>query len=158
MRREHQDVAQRCPNRFELGGFRCDQLGAVEFTRPAAIFGGIEIHQGDQIGLLLDDFTSRAALDQQKCRRAALHTVQGQRSRIVHQQADDRSGRGILNLKDSRKCPLQIDRAGLQPQRREGCGEVPVIERNAVRLAQSFDAPEMIDIRRPADLHEVRLN
>ena len=38
----------------------------------------------------------------------------------------------------------------------ERCGEVPAVERNAVlpRLS-SFDAPEMIEIRRPADLHEV---
>ena len=57
MRREHQDVAQRYPKRLELGRFRCDQLRAVEFARPAAIVDGIEIHEGDQIGLLLDDFT-----------------------------------------------------------------------------------------------------
>ena len=158
MRREHQDIAQRRAKRLEFGRFRRNHLRMIEFARPAAIIDGIEVHEGDQIGLLLHDLTFRAAPDQQECRRAGLHAVQDQRSRIVHQQTDDRPGRGVLHLKNSRKCSLQIDRAGLQPQRGERCGEVPAIERNAACLAQTFDAPEMIEIRRPADLHEVRVN
>src|SRR5882672_8861494 len=55
MRREHQDVAQDSPKGFELGGFRCCQLWAVEFARQGAIGDGIEIHEGNEIGLLLDD-------------------------------------------------------------------------------------------------------
>ena len=97
--------------------------------------------------MLLHDLTRCAAFDQQERRRAALHTVQDQRTRIVHHQTTIAPVVNIVS-EECAECLLQIDRAGLQLQRRERCGKSDD-RRNAACLAQAFDVPEMIDIRRP---------
>ncbi|WP_213252088.1 hypothetical protein [Bradyrhizobium sp. sBnM-33] len=51
-----------------------------------------------------------------------------------------------------------MDRTGLQLQRGETGGEVLGVDRNALGIAQSFDVPETIDVQRPANLYELRLN
>ena len=94
----------------------------------------------------------------QKIGRARPDAVDNQRDAILHRKADDRARRGISHLKNSRKSLLQIDRARLQPQYSEGGGKALGLERDALCFAEPYDAPEMIEVRRATDLHEIGFN
>ena len=145
MRGQHQRVANRCPQRLAFVQQCHYDLSAIGIARPASIVDGIEIQERQHIGLLLHDLARRGTLDQEQGRRTGFNAVDNQRNRIVHRETDDRAGRGIVHLQNPRKRSLQMDRTGLQLQRSESGGEGLGIDRNALGLAQPFDAPETIN-------------
>ena len=158
MRGQHQRVANGCPQRLAFVQQCHYDLSAIGIARPASIVDGIEIQERQHVGLLLHDLARRGTLDQEQGRRTGFNAVDNQRNRIVHRETDDRAGRGIVHLQNPRKRSLQMDRTGLQLQRSESGGEGLGIDRNALGLAQPFDAPETINVRRPANPYELKLN
>jgi hypothetical protein len=123
---------------------------------PAAAVDRIEYDEHDQVGLRLDDLAGRLALDQQQGRLTHLDAIDDDGHRIIHGESHDRATCDVPGLEDAREGALQIDRAGLKRHGGEAGGKIAPAQRNALGVAQPFDVPEMIEIRRAVDRQDAR--